>query len=214
MINVLLSSYDIHEPWAKETIEPLLHKNMKVLYIPFSFDQSDMKNHETFEQRRQMHEEGIFRPFHYYGIDDIDFIDYFYDNHETAIDKIQKSDIIFLTGGFPDQYLARLNEFKISDTIKNSDKIIIGASAGAMIQLDNYHITPDDDYPTYQYQDGLGLVSGFEIEVHYCHSDIQEAGLKRVIKEKHLPTYTIPNDGGLLIKDQQMETFGTAALVK
>ncbi|MCD7892555.1 MAG: Type 1 glutamine amidotransferase-like domain-containing protein [Erysipelotrichaceae bacterium] len=213
MINVLLSSYDIHESWAIETIEPLLHKDMKVLYIPFSFDDSDMKNHETFEQCRLKHESGIFRPFHYYGIDNIDYIDYFYDNHKTAIDKIQNADIIFLTGGFPDQYLVRLNEFGISDAIRNSDKLIIGASAGAMIQLDNYHITPDDDYPTYQYQDGLGLVSGFEIEVHYCHSDIQETSLKRVIKEKQLPTYTIPNDGGLLIKDKQIQTFGTAALV-
>ncbi len=83
-----------------------------------------------------------------------------------------------------------------------------------MVQLDNYHITPDDDYPDYQYQDGLGLVSGFEIEVHYCHSDIQEAGLRRVIKEKQLPTYTIPNDGGLLVNEHQIQTFGTAALVQ
>ncbi len=133
MINVLLSSYDIHESWAKDAIAPLLHKDMKVLYIPFSFDEADMKNHDTFDKRRLMHEEGIFRPFHYYGITDIDYIDYFYDNHKTAIDKIQKTDIIFLTGGFPDQYLERLNKFDISDTIRNSNKIIIGASAGAMV---------------------------------------------------------------------------------
>ncbi|MCD8028665.1 MAG: Type 1 glutamine amidotransferase-like domain-containing protein [Erysipelotrichaceae bacterium] len=214
MINVLLSSYDIHETWAKDTITPLLHKDMKVLYIPFSFDESDMKNHEVFDKRRKMHEKGIFTAFHYYDIDDIDYVNYFYDNHQSALSKIQNCDIIFLTGGFPDQYLDRLNDFDISDTIRNSNKIIIGASAGAMIQLDNYHITPDDDYPTYQYQNGLGLVSGFEIEVHYCHSDIQEEGLKRVIKEKRLPTYTIPNDGGLLIKDKLIKTFGTAALVE
>ncbi|MCD7949151.1 MAG: Type 1 glutamine amidotransferase-like domain-containing protein [Erysipelotrichaceae bacterium] len=214
MINVLLSFYDIHKSWAQDIIKPLLHADMKVLYIPFSFAESDMNNHETFEKCRLKHNADILTAFHYYDITDIDYIDYFLDNHITAVEKIQNADVIFFTGGFPDQYLVRLNEFDIVDTIRNSDKLIIGASAGAMVQLDNYHITPDDDYPEYQYQDGLGLVSGFEIEVHYCHSDIQEAGLKRVIKEKQLPTYTIPNDGGLLVKDNQIIPFGSAALVQ
>ena len=114
----------------------------------------------------------------------------------------------------PDQYLDRLEEFKLDILIKQSNALIIGASAGALIQIDHYHITPDDDYPIYQYQRGLGLVSGFEVEVHYCHSQIQNHGIERVIKEKGLPTYTIANDGGLVVEEKIIKPFGNAYLVK
>ena len=127
--------------------------------------------------------------------------------------KIKEADILFLTGGLPDQYLRRLQEFDLVSLIQKFDSIIIGASAGAMIQLDHYHVTPDNDYPFYHYQTGLGLVKGFEIECHYAHSSIQNEGLQRVILEKHLPTYTIANDGGLLIQDNQRMTFGNAQCV-
>ena len=38
----------------------------------------------------------------------------------------------------------------------------MGTSAGALIQLEEYHLAPDADYD-FQYQEGLGLVSGFDM---------------------------------------------------
>lgn len=215
-MNILLSSYNFHEKWAREVMKPLLHKSMKVVVIPFSFDKKEIKTVNDYERHYGVngkHVPYILRPFHYYGIKEIDFIDYFRDDLETAQAKLLMADIIFLTGGLPDQYLERLNEFKLASLIQASNALIIGASAGAMVQIDHYHITPDDDYPVYQYQKGLGLVSGFEIEVHYCHSQIQDQGIARVIKEKSLPTYTIANDGGLLVDGSRQITFGEAYLV-
>ena len=133
--------------------------------------------------------------------------------YEEDLDNLKDADIIFLTGGLPDQYLQRLEEFELIASLKESQAIFIGASAGAMVQLDTYHITPDNDYPKYQYGKGIGLVSGFEIEVHYCHSLAQDEGIQRVIAERHLPTYTIANDGGLLVSGQQRICFGHAKQV-
>lgn len=216
-MNILLSSYDFHEKWAQEIMKPLLNEKMKVVVIPFSFDKKEVKTIEDYDFHygsQGKHVPYILRPFHYYGIKDIEFVDYFRDDINTAQKKVLAADIIFLTGGLPDQYFERLQEFKIDSIIKASNALIIGASAGAMIQFDNYHITPDDDYFEYQYQNGLGLVSGFEIEVHYCHSQIQDEGIARVIEEKGLPTYTVANDGGLLVDKGIIKTFGNAFLVK
>lgn len=216
-MNVLLSSYDFHEKWAQEIMEPLLNEKMKVAVIPFSFDKKEIKTIEDYDFHYGSHGKHIpyiLRPFHYYGIKDIQFVDYFRDDLSTAQKKVLAADIIFLTGGLPDQYLKRLQEFKLDSIIKASNALIIGASAGAMIQFDNYHITPDDDYFAYQYQNGLGLVRGFEIEVHYCHSPIQDESIARVIEEKGLPTYTVANDGGLLVDKGRIKTFGNAYLVK
>lgn len=215
-MNILLSSYDFHEKWAQEVMKPLLNKKMKVVVIPFSFDRKEVQNIAEYDLQYSSngkHIPYILRPFHYYGINDIEFIDYFRDDIERAYKKILSADVIFLTGGLPDQYLERLQEFQLVSIIKASKALIIGASAGAMIQIDHYHITPDDDYPYYHYQKGLGLVNGFEVEVHYCHSQIQDAGIARVINEKGLPTYTIANDGGLLVDGSKIKTFGNAYLV-
>lgn len=212
-MNILLSSYDFHEPWAHEIMKPLLHEDMKVCVIPFSFEDYNVHCVEDYDKHYGVnghHVPYILRPFHYYGIYDITFIDYFRDSKEIAKAKVKQADIIFLTGGLPDQYLRRLEEFELVDLLKQSKALFIGASAGAMIQMSYYHISPDDDYPEYIYERGLGLVSGFKIEVHYCGSASQEYGLERVQRELKQPTYTIPNDGGLYVDDKIRIPFGTA----
>jgi cyanophycinase len=215
-MNILLSSYDFHEEWAQEIMRPLLKQDMKVVVIPFSFDDKEVKTLDDYDQHYGIngkHVPYILRPFHYYGLYDIEFVDYFRDSQHIAQKKVMSADILFLTGGLPDQYLKRLNEFRLSEMIRCNHQLIIGASAGAMVQFDQYHITPDDDYPCYHYQKGLGLVSGFEIEVHYCHSAIQDASIQRVIEERGLPTYTIGNDGGLFYHQQKIISFGNAHLI-
>lgn len=213
-MNILLSSYSFDETWAQETMKPLLYKGMKVVVIPFSFDQSVVKTMEDFDTMYHRHEADIKKVFQFYSIDDIDYIDYYRDTHQEALKKIQSADVIFLTGGLPDQYFERLSEWELITPLKETNALIIGASAGAMVQFAHYHITPDEDYPEFQYQCGLGLVDGFEIEVHYCHSSIQDESIKRVIKEKALPLYTIANDGGLYVDGDKRMPFGNAFLIK
>lgn len=216
-MNILLSSYDFHEDWAIDIMKPILHSDMKVTVIPFSFDKEEVKTKEDFDKHygeNGRHTPYIYRPFHFYNIHDITFVDYFRDDHETMQKKVKNANILFLTGGLPDQYLERLDECGLSDIIRNTHKIIIGASAGALVQMTHYHVTPDDDYPEYCYLKGLGLLDGFEVEVHYCRSDLQIKGIQRVQDEKGLPVYTIANDGGLLVNHNHITTFGNAKLVK
>ena len=216
-MNFLLSSYDFHEQWACNMFKDKIKSDMKVAVIPFSFDDKDVKDVEDYDKHygvNGIHTPWIYRPFLYYGLnkDNIVFLDYYRDSIDEMQDKVNKADILFLTGGLPDQYLRRLKEKQLISLITN-EKIIIGASAGAMIQLDIYHVTPDDDYPEYHYQSGLGLVNNIEIEVHYCHSPLQDYGLNRVIHERGLPTYTIANDGGIFVDGDVVEVFGNAKKV-
>ncbi|EPZ54469.1 peptidase S51 family protein [[Clostridium] sordellii ATCC 9714] len=61
----------------------------------------------------------------------------------------------------------RLKEFKIIEDIENYKGIVMGSSAGAMVQVAQYHITPDKDYDTFSYNEGLNMITDFDIEVHY-----------------------------------------------
>ena len=121
--------------------------------------------------------------------------------------KILNSSILMLTGGAPDLMMKRIKDKKLKKIIKNYKGIMIGYSAGAMIQLDLYHISPDEDYPEFSYQNGLGCLSGFDIEPHFRRSKIQMESIEKVKEEKGISIYGIYEDGGMII-DKGITCFG------
>lgn len=124
-------------------------------------------------------------------------------------EKIAGADVLMLMGGAPDLMMKRFKEKRLKKELKNFKGIVIGYSAGAMVQLDSYHISPDQDYPEFSYQVGLGYVSGLEVEVHFTNSPIQNASIEKVKKEKNVPVYGIYERGGLLIDEEKKITcFG------
>lgn len=79
----------------------------------------------------------------------IHWVNYFKDSKEDVLKKVLGSSILLLTGGAPDLMMKRIKEFKLKKILKSYQGLMIGYSAGAMIQLKEYHITPDEDYPTF-----------------------------------------------------------------
>ena len=127
--------------------------------------------------------------FYKYGIgkDQIVWVNYFKDTIDEMKMKILNSSILMLTGGAPDLMMKRIKEKKLKKIIKNYKGIMIGYSAGAMIQLDLYHISPDEDYPKFSYQNGLGCLSGFDIEPHFRKVRFKWKVLKKSKKKKEFP---------------------------
>jgi len=95
-----------------------------------------------------------------------------------------------------------------SNFIPWTNGIVIGYSAGAMIQLSEYHITPDKDYPTFIYYKGVGLINEFGIEVHFEKTEIQKASIKRYIAEKRKPVYAIGDNGALIVSGTDIQMIG------
>jgi hypothetical protein len=151
MVNMLFSLYNFHESWAKHLVSKYISSNDKVLIIPFSFDDNICDDNgwcNAYSKNNGRYYESIIAPFLNYGIkeENINWINYFKDTTENSKIKIKNSNIIFFTGGLPDKMMIRLKEFNLIDDIENFKGVIIGSSAGAMIQISEYHITPDEDY--------------------------------------------------------------------
>ena len=87
--------------------------------------------------------------------------------------------------------------------------IVMGYSAGAVIQLAEYHLSPDNDYPAFGYYEGLPYLKDFYLEVHYDGTREQDESIRRVISERGKTVYaTAMQSGAILVDDGNIRLLG------
>jgi peptidase E len=147
--------------------------------------------------------------------DDISFINYFTDTKESAKRKIKEADVIYFTGGLPDRMMDRIREFELEEILLAHRGVVMGYSAGAVIQLNEYHLYPDGDYKDFGYYKGLPYLSGFGIEVHYEYKPEQYESIRRFLKERSVTTYvTHTRSGGIVIDNGEVKVIGKVDVYK
>lgn len=217
MTQLLFNLYNFHEEWAYNQVAPYINSDMTVTILPFSFAEGQVTatNWESFYGCDGHFYQGLIAPFIAYGIseNDIRLVNYFSVESTDLQQQLLNSGIIFLTGGLPDKTMARLKDLSVVTTLEQFSGLLIGSSAGAMVQLKNYHITPDQDYDCFSYQEGLNLVTDFAIEVHFEHSREQQNSIQRVLSETDATIlYAIEDEGGLIIDNHVTTTVGKVHL--
>lgn len=212
MTNVLLNIYEFQAPWAMEYLQSILHGDQQVAILTVSHgneipDGTAWKN--LYDPGKEIYRV-LTGAFGAYGIpaEQIHFVSWFHDTPDTALEKIGEADVLFLTGGLPDVFYDRLEQWGLVEPIRLFPGIVMGCSAGAMVQMTEYHITPDEDYDSYGYYPGLGLLDGFEPEVHYAASPVQKESIARYLHERGKTVYAMTNRGGLLIENGQITKLG------
>lgn len=216
MINVLLNYYNFDEPWAR----PLLQQYVvgkRVLIVPLAFRPTQAWDNDSWQSVYGTNGEkyqAITHPFVQYGYDlqQLEWLNPYDD--KDHVKQIQNADLLFFTGGLPERIVQWLDKLGITQAVKNFDGVVMGASAGAMFQLQTYHITPDDDYDSYGVWQGLGLVDGLDLEVHYLATDIQKQCTQRATKQLGLPVYQMWHQGGLLVQNGKVTTMGQVEIVR
>ncbi len=218
MINVLLNLSNFDEPWAYGSLENILLPRSRVLILPLSYDEGWITDAYEWKERYgrgSRYYEELVRPFRAFGINDndISWINYYEDDRESSLRKINEADILLFTGGYPDWMLQRLYDLGIRDEISGFEGAVMGMSAGALIQLDEYHLTEEEGYE-YQIQEGLGLLSGFDIEPHYEEDLHHITGIIRSLEDMGRPLIAMPNRGGVLIDDGHFELLGESFILE
>lgn len=207
MINILLEGYDINAPWLYDDLKKYILPDYSVAVMAFSFRDSEVKNSADwnllYSKANGIYYNGIVSGFTAYGISEnnITFVNYFEDTKESAKQKIENADILYFTGGRPDRMMDRIKEFDLVDVLRKHNGIVMGYSAGAVIQLSEYHISPDKDYKKFQYYDGLGYLDNFYLEVHYENTEVQNEAIQRVLAEKGKTVYATAFMAGAIVVD-------------
>ena len=128
---------------------------------------------------------------------------------KSARAKVESADIIYFLGGLPDKMYERIKEFELQKALMRHDKIVMGYSAGAVIQLSEYHLSPDKDYPEFSYFEGLPYLDDFYLEVHYTGEAEQDRSIERVLKERGKTVYaTILHEGAILVENGKIKLLG------
>ncbi|MDO9629026.1 MAG: Type 1 glutamine amidotransferase-like domain-containing protein [Acholeplasmataceae bacterium] len=218
MINILMSRGILHSPLMVSNAKKYIKKTDKVLVVAFSFFEGqfkDKKAYDLFYSPGGEYYIKMVEAFLPYGIKEsqIEWLHYYKDNQESAIQKIKNAEIIYFPGGSPILMMQRINEFGIKSALESPNKVFIGSSAGAMIQIAEYHVSPDREHPKFSYEEGLNLISGISIEVHYRRRKKQKSAMRKVNRSYHHPIIAIPDEGAVIIDNEVVNLIGNAFLM-
>ena len=208
MTNILLEGFDIDAPWLYGELKNYLKPHHTVAVVAFSFRDSRVKSAADWDALYSRENGrlygGITGGFASYGIpqNQITFVNYFTDTRESARQKVEAADILYFPGGLPDRMMERIQGFGLYDTLRKHQGIVIGYSAGAVIQLAEYHLSPDEDYPEFRYYKGLSYLDDFYLQVHYEASREQDESIRRILNDCGRTVYATAYKSGAILADE------------
>ena len=212
MVNILLSDFSINDDGAYEDLKYYFKPLSKVLVMPFAnweYLQDERHFRELFHYDYGREFLDIEKKLRMYGIqkEDISVISP-KDSVEFVLEKIKRADVILLTGGDPNQ-IAMHMPFEVWEALDDVE-IIVGVSAGSMIQCAVYYMHRDyeddtvplvkrDSYP-------FGMTYAFDIIlVHYDEeNEIQRKAIARHEGRKYGDLILLKDGDYLIYQDYQL----------
>lgn len=205
---------------ARKEMKKIITPDSKVLCFSGSDYEWQIDNTEELSQGGRYYKEQ-YEPFKDLNVTE----NYFYivkpqDDKNTIKSRLHNCDIIFLAGGHMSVLEYILKQFEVWNLLKIYDKHIIGVSAGALIQLDQYDITPyiDKDYDYYETCNGLGLVKNLRLIVHYHddydkHHEVFQHIADEIVEEmsisnKDIMLVALSDSEGMLVNDNSIKFVG------
>lgn len=219
MVHILFDRLDFSADFLYQTFRHYLHLGDTVVIPAFSYRDSDVHSladwNRLYNPRDGLYYHAMTGPFLRYGIPEsqIHWINAFTDSKARAAELIRNADILYLPGGLPDRMLERMDAFDLRDSLLRFQGVMMGYSAGALIQLEEYHLSPDSDYPEFSYHPGLPLLKDFYLEVHYQGAPAQDQAIRRVLKERRKKVYaTVTDRSAILIDGSETKLLGNVRI--
>lgn len=166
---ILLSDCQMNYDKLKRYLLP----NMRVLILPYSNYRYFLNNDEGFEELWDFNNgrefNDIAKQLNKFGIEkgNISVINPLKDNLEFILDKMDRVNIIYLTGGNPKDFMY-FTPYEVMDKLYYSNKVLMGTSAGSMVLCKEFFMYKgaEEDQLKDEICYGLGLINNMII-VHY-----------------------------------------------
>lgn len=207
---ILLSGPDKTKYFTKEIskeIKASVEHPINMVVIP-----ADPNNHEKNDKQFNGNQNaiGVFKTFKKIFPDlNIILLDNRIDQ-KNGLNELKKADIIYLLGGNPFTQLEYLKKSNYSDTICNTNALVIGVSAGSMnLAIDSYY-SKDEDYPKSIIYKGLGIVD-ITIDPHFDINNEEQVNEIKINSKKR-KIIGLPNDSAIIISNDVVKYIGNIYL--
>ena len=135
------------------------------------------------------------------------------DSKEKLKEILNSSDILLLPGGNPEMFYEKVvHDTEILYDIKYFKGIILGESAGAVLQLKKYFITAKNNYyKHFAFYPGFGVLNDpFYIDVHSSNNKKYVEKLKNISDKAEKCVYAISDNGVLIYNNvnKKVELYG------
>lgn len=213
MYSILMSKFKDGFNFIENKLKKLISENSKVVIIPWSFA-TELKTKKISEFFDDNKEKNYLEPLYRLGINkkNIFILDCYNDTKEHMINKINKSDLLILTGGNPEMLQKKILEAGLLKTLQNYKQTIIGSSAGAEIQLKTYFITRKNNYyKRFEWYKGLAIIDNdFYFDVHSINKGRYLPSLKEKSVKLNKTIYCLFDTGTIIYNrlTKQINCFG------
>lgn len=222
MYSILLSKIEGLE-LLRDRYLNILNENSKVVILPWAFAtelNSDKLLNEYFKKNGERYNKYI-KQLKSFGVNEsnIQICDCYGQSNRELVKVIENSDVILLPGGNPEMLMSKiLHKTELFYTLKRYKGIIIGESAGALLQLERYFITAKNNFYKYlAFYDGIGVLSNpFLIDVHSDDTEEYIEELQNIAQKTAKDIYAIYDNGAILYNrvDRKVECFGKTRYIK
>lgn len=207
---------------VSERLKELIKSNYKVTIIPWSFPlelDSDKLLNDYFAKNGKRYNKYVDR-LKKIGIKESNIA--IADCYGMKSDEIKKlinnSDILLLTGGNPEMFFNKVvHKIECLYEIKHYKGIIIGESAGTLLQQERYFITAKNNfYKYFAFYDGFGVINDpFYIDVHSIKNSYYIKKLKEVAESTNKSIYQLFNDGVIIYnrENNDIESYGNVNII-
>lgn len=213
MYSVLMSNFSSGFVYIKDKLRDIIDKDTKVVVIPWSFAaELESRNIKDFFDDKKFNK--YINPLIEMGLnkDNVIILDCYKDSKEYMINSINNSSILILTGGNPEMFYNKVMESYILDCLKKYNKIIIGASAGAELQLNKYFITKKNNYyKKFAWYNGFGIIDNdFYFDVHSVNKGRYLPSLEKRSKDIKKDIYCLFDSGVIIYnrENRKIDTYG------
>lgn len=140
---------------------------------------------------------------------------FFYNYLSGSEVKLSDYSCIVFPGGDAELGIKRLVTSNLIRQLATYSGTVIAYSAGALLLLDNYFLSPNYYYKTFSIQQGLGILpANIALEVHYDFTDKMRSYVERAVNTLHCPVIAIGDSGAIKLNSFQgsIEPIGNVAL--
>ena len=216
MYSIFFSRIEIGFSYVESELKKIIKSYYKVVIIPWSFPvEIDAKGlDEFFSGSRKERYVGPLRKIEI-NEDNIIILNCYRDNKDYMKYKINNADVLLLPGGNPEMFYNKVKSADVLDEIKKFKGVIIGESAGTVLQLKNYFITAKNNYyKKFAWYKGFNVIDDpFYIDVHTSNNYRYLKKLATVAKETNKKVYAI-YDNGVIIYNREKNDINIYGNVK